>query len=266
MPDYSPSPFAMTQAFLSPEEAIFYFQEDHFEGASLAEAFARYPHWQVAVGESDTHYKPLIQQDAQGHSFINLFSKSAYIKPFVEKWGDAYQAKHLAESVGYYIFKHLPKKLSYVNIDPETQHGIHYRKGQIKLLQTMGRMVEADELLAKLSLLNQESKASSKHLIKRLHEYIFHLVMFPDNHIASAPDSYGNKLITAFTSEHAALEYMGWLKFSYPKRNMPVVKEVAGHVLFKRVSQTNLHGVVVNCQGPIRPVTLERSFCGWLGA
>ncbi|MGB0521784.1 MAG: hypothetical protein ACPGJS_02430 [Flammeovirgaceae bacterium] len=254
----------MTHAVLSPEEAIYYFQQEHVEGPGLAEALARYPYWQVAVQEPDTFYQPLVHMDAKGRLFLNIFSKTEYIQVFLEKWGMAYKAKYLAESVGYFIFKHLPQKLSYINIDPETKHGIHYRKGQLKLLQTMGEMVEIDESLSKLSQITKENQEAYADVFQYLKGYRFHVVMFPNFHIASAPEAYGDKLITAFTSEHAALEFIGWLKFNYPKRNLPVVDEVMGEILFNKVTKTSLHGVVVNCQGPIRPMTISRKLCEWM--
>lgn len=251
----------MTEAILSPEEAILYFQEEHFEGPALAEAFARYPHWQVAVNRPNKQYQPLIHTDEQERLFINLFSKPDYITSYQAGWGETYYAKDFAECAGYYLFKHLPKRIDYLNIDPDTDHGIHYRKGQLKLLHSMGKMVEMDELMARFSQITQGNFELYQEVIQKLREFIFHLVMFPNNQIASAPDVYGHQLVTAFTSRHAALEYIGWFKFNYPKRIMPVLNQVSGELLFSRLVDSSASGVVFNCQGPIRPVTFGRQTC-----
>ena len=254
----------MTQAMLSPREAIYCFRHEQIEGHALAEALARYPKWQVAIVKPNTHYEPLIQFDEKDRPFINLFSNPKYIQPFLDKWGLKYQAQHYAETVGHFIFKHLPKQIAYLNIDPETAHGVHYRQAQIKLLQAMGKMVEIDGFIEKLGQITQKNVDAYKGLLKSIQDCIFHILIFNDNRIASAPDNYGKRLATAFTSKQAALEYVGWLRFNYPNRNLPTVTKTSGAALFSQLADSNKLGVVFNCQGPIRPVLLAKQFCDWV--
>ena len=254
----------MTQAILSPEEAILCFQYDQFEGQNLAEALARYPYWQVPVGKDRAYYEPQIQIDENGDAFVNLFSKPEYVQLFMDKQELSATGLHLAESVGYYIFKQLPKRIAYINIDPETEHAIHYKKPQLKLLRMMGKMVEIDGMIEALSALTIHNVEHHQEAFEKLREYVFHLLIFSENQIASAPDSYGFQLLTAFTSEHAALEYIGWLKFNYPKRKLPVLTSVIGEHFFSMLAQTDKEGVVFNCQGPIRPVILPRNTWEWV--
>ncbi|MCB1179276.1 MAG: hypothetical protein KDK36_16970 [Leptospiraceae bacterium] len=241
-----------------PEEWVGEFEDGIITGFGLMEAMARFDRWLVGIERLEEGYIPETIRDEDGNLFINLFSKPEYMDLYGKTWGEKFRPKFFLTLNGSWIFKNLPSGLEYLNIDPDSEHSILYKKHQIELLMEIGKMIEIDLSMRKIIGTTVKKFVDIKEEFQNLKNYSDYYFITKDEKAPLAPDDSNRKLIPVFTSKASAKMFSDWLKSGQEIEDLEI-KQFSGHEIFPKLQKLQLDGIVFNCSGPITPCafTLE---------
>lgn len=238
---------------MNPEDWIAQFEEGNLSSYGLLEAFGRFEKWIVGIEKLETGgFIPLVWKDEEGQGFLNVFSRMEYMQGYANIWGKEFRPEFYLSLPGYWIFQNLPTGISYINLDSEAEHTIHYKKHQFSTLQEIGKMIEIDLSMRRILQTPMQDFSKIKEEFQQLLDYKNYYLVFADSKMPLAPDDMGRRLIPAFTSELSAKLFTDWLESNHDIKNLHSVKH-SGKEFFTRLKSMQADGIAFNCSGPITP-------------
>jgi hypothetical protein len=233
----------------TPEEFISDYEDKIINGLELIESLCRYDSWLVEIEKLETGgFVPRIFEDEEKKIFLNLFSKLEYMELYHNLFNEKIETLNYIQVKGNWIFQNLPSEVEYLNIDPEAEHGIVYKKEQFTLLEEMGKLVEFDIPLQKWIYKSSHSKEQDVKEILLARDYF---LVQSKSEIPLAPDSQARKLFPIFITYYAAERFVIFLKNQ--NKGEYVIKKIPARELFPSLKNMNLEGIVFNCLGPVTP-------------
>ena len=133
----------------------------------------------------------------------NLLDTDAY-EAYLAHVGDQPNSEYLIMP-GSAVFASLGNNLSGVNINPESEHSVHYGESQFEQLRRWGLAVEVERILA-----GESAYTKPFHLLRAFDGYrlIFANDETDGHRIALVPDLQGRPLLAVFTADDAVRAFI----------------------------------------------------------
>jgi hypothetical protein len=238
---------------MTPEDWISEFESGNISSYGLIEAFGRFDSWFVGIEKLDSGgFIPLVWKDEEGQRFLNIYSKKEYIDVYANIYGKEFFPELYLKLPGYWIFQNIPSGIDYINIDPESEHSVHYKKQQFSVLEEIGYMLEIDLPMRRILQTPLGDFPKIREEFLQLKDYKKYYLVLSDSKIPLAPDDNSRKLIPVFTSQLAAKLFMDWLEKVQGIRKLESILH-NGRELFLRIQNSKADGIAFNCSGPITP-------------
>ncbi len=233
----------------TPEEFISDYEDKIINGLELIESLCRYDSWLVEIEKLETGgFVPRIFEDEEKKIFLNLFSKLEYMELYHNLFNEKIETLNYVQVKGNWIFQNLPSEVEYLNIDPEAEHSIVYKKEQFVLLEEMGKLVEFDIPLQKWIYKSSHSNQDLKEIFLGRDYFVVH----NKSEFPLAPDSQRRELFPIFVTYYAAERFVLILKNQNPEGEY-LIKKISAEKLFPALKDMDLEGIVFNCLGPVTP-------------
>ena len=233
-------------------ESLRQHQAEELTSTQLVRELIRHNTWHLPAGLMEGNPTPLIA-NAGGENWLSLFTDPDQIQAFTSK--NPQSVEFTMEMRGLFVFSSLQDGLTGVNIDPESEHAIHYRSEQFEFLRSMADGMILDEVLAG----TLELPDAFDRFKKFQHFQLPMRVVDGRQQLMLAPDNQGRKLAAVFTTKDAAGNFSD--KVSEELSFTPEFQSMDGKSLFERLSMmTDLEGIVFNCKGPGSPRAVAIQF------
>ncbi len=228
---------------VEPVQAIQQNTAGRLSGPGLLRALAGFDRWVLPGGP-----EPLVIE-REGERWLPMFTDHAALLRYQASSGLDLGELWL-QCPGPGLFAGLGEELAGVDMDPGSEHAVHYRQEQLPLLRRWGRSLQVERLL-----LGQE-----EHPLSLLREHDgYHLLMraTADGHsqLVLAPDARGRQLAAVFTAEDCLQAFMD--RVLTQVKPLPLSLMLSGQELFERLVAMPLQGIVFNCAGPVQPQAVQ---------
>ncbi|MFT4977018.1 MAG: hypothetical protein ACI8S6_002923 [Myxococcota bacterium] len=238
---------------MDPRQALKSFRDKSIEGHDLLRVLTSHKSWRMLAIREGEGVRPLLRvvDDAR---WLQLFTDETAFNEHISARGEQSSGHDWVETTGEWVFGNLSDDLAGIDINPMLDDAIHYKKAQFPLLRDWAGLLEVERVLTE--------QDASKEAASRLANGKFYIAFIQGDQgaqLALAPDPEQKRQFAAvFTAPDAALRYTRQASAAL-KRELKL-NVLAGHVLFSRLSQMPLDGIVFNCVGPTAPTAVSQDF------
>jgi len=225
-----------------PRDTIRAQQEGQLTGSALMRALASWDHWRVPAIVGTDGPAPRLTVNDDGPWLAACADADAYgaLEKHVGGPLDLY-----LELRGHDLFGGLSDDLAGVDVDPFTEHAIHWRREQFDTLRAVARAAEVERILRGEDL---------PEPLERLYRYPSYRVVVRAGDEGQAqwmmaPDTEDRLLLAVFTAQDTVDAFLEAEVF--PRKIVPVVVTLDGRSLFERIRTMWLHGICFNPRGPV---------------
>ncbi len=242
---------AGTGGLVHPREAIGAHAAGRLTGEGLARALVGWDAWRLPAVLGPGGPRARLTPSDDGPWLAICCDAEAYAA--LEQGLGGSLDLHL-EVRGAGLFAGLGEDLAGVDVDPFSEHALHYRRPQIPWLREIARAVEVERVVA-----GQEvSDAFKKVLAFDGYRVVVRATDEGGSQWVLAPDDRERLLLPVFTSEETVTAFVQ--SELVPRGVVPVIVRLDGRALYKRITEMVLHGIVFNPQGPLPARALSAQF------
>jgi len=225
-----------------PKDAIRAHQEGNLPAPGLMRALASWDRWRVPAIMGTAGPAPRVTATDDGPWLAACSDADAY--GMLEK-GVGGPLDLYLELRGHDLMGDLSQELAGFDVDPFTEHAIHWRREQLPTVREMARAAEVERILR-----GEDLPAS----LERLYDYKSYRVVVRAGDEGQAqwmmaPDTEDRLLLAVFTAEDTVQAFLEAEVF--PRKIVPVVITLDGRSLFERIRAMWLHGICFNPRGPV---------------
>lgn len=217
-------------------------------GASLFRSLTEHNDWHIPA-RTGTDGDPALVNfvDQTGGRWLKLFTDADAVENWFEKEG-AEVADQCIVTSGTQIFSVLEDDLAGIEINPMSEHAIHYVTEHIPVLKHWSRAIRLEQALDTVDV-----DETPLGLLKDYDAYVLVLRKTGEEsaQLVLAPDEQGRSLAAVFTAEDALDAFFDTVLAEADFEPIPV--RVGGEQLFAQLNALPLDGIVFNCSGPSFP-------------
>lgn len=249
-----------TESAQSPREAITQWQQKEIDGLTLMRRLMAWPRWNVPISAAaavemlatNAASRIMYNRDPAGVGRLFLYSDNEAYTAFCRE-AHITGEQHMLTTAGDWIFRLELEGISEIVIDAFTPTEIVYAEEHFERLREMAKAIQVEDALTRLRF----EPETAEDTIPVVRDYASYLLCVNRGEggliLALAPDSQGRELAAVFTSREAFDAYYPTGKEGYPDGDL-LVLTLSGVELFQQLAKMNLHGIVFNCKGPVRPI------------
>ena len=233
----------MNQPGYDPRQGIELFLERKLTGHQLLRCLASYERW-VVPADFGNGQPSFLEFGSDGFTHFYMFSDVIAFEQAFNSEGSAI-GEHYLELTGDSVWLSFNDSVDDVNINPYSEHPIHYKKDQFATLRRWGRIIRVERVLENVLTKNTGYEIlrefDSYQIVTRTDQFGHNLMM--------APDSKGRKLAALFTAEDALGAYLEEMQENGWRDLEPLM--MSGNRMFDLLLKSPLDGFVFNCCGPV---------------
>ena len=238
---------------LHPRQVIERFFEQQLTGRQLLRCLASFAHW-LAPASFDDGQPALLELRLSDSRHFYMFSDMQAYDAGRAAVGADVIGDHYLELTGDGVWLSFNDAVQAVNINPHSEHQIHYKQDQFPILRQWAKTIRVERALG-----NVLSTDSGYDVIREFDRY--YVVLRSDEsgpNLMLAPDSKGRKLAALFTAEDALDAYVEEMNQSGLQGLKPLM--MTGAKLFDLLLKAALDGFAFNCCGPVTPRAFAPEF------
>jgi hypothetical protein len=225
-----------------PHAAIDGHRSGTLDGVGLMRALVSWDHWVAPADIGEEGPGPLLAVVGDERWFPACTGHDA-LMTYAAALGRTFDS--FLEIDGVSLFRSLGDHLTGVNIDPYSDHAIHYRPHQFADLRQMAGAVEVERIL---------HGADIENPMQKLRDYDGYRVVMRAkdegrSELMLAPDGENRLLAAVFTAPDTLQAFLDQVVARVDM--VPIVVTLDGTELYTKLRQILLHGIVFNCRGPV---------------
>ena len=242
-----------THSVVNPRDGIRDYNKGAIDAVALLRILVSHQDWCIPGRHEGEDIAPLIAV-AGDERWLQIFSDTDAYEAYLAHVGDQPNSEYLIMP-GSAVFASLGNNLSGVNINPESEHSVHYGESQFEQLRRRGLAVEVERILA-----GESAYTKPFHLLRAFDGYrlIFANDETDGHRIALVPDLQGRPLLAVFTADDAVRAFIDDAEQILGSE--PMVSRIDGVSLFTEVQKLPVSGIVFNCSGPGPAQAVESDF------
>jgi len=228
----------------NPRQAIERYLENKLSGTELLRSIASYSRWVVPARFSGGQ-PVFLEVGANGSRHFYMFSDTQAFEQTLGTLGSNVIGEHFIQLTGDAVLLSFDDSVDDLNINPNSEHPIYYKRHQFSLLRRWARVIRVERALDTVLSTN-----GGYDVIRDFDGY--QIVMRSDqlgHNLMLAPDTRGRKLAAIFTAEDTLEAYLNEMRCDGWRDLEPLM--MRGAELFDLLPKTPIDGLVFNCCGPV---------------